>query len=82
MVILLQAPHTTSPMRSRFRLNTILLAPENVPLAGSVPHVSRDYGQQRKVVMLRDDKGMRWDDIVDPERAPLLSWRANQPALM
>ena len=36
-----------------------------------------DFAQQRKVVMLRDDKGMSWDAIVDPERGGVVNLQGN-----
>ena len=32
-----------------------------------------DFQQQRKVVLLRDDKGMSWDDICDPDKGGVVN---------
>ena len=32
-----------------------------------------DFTQQRKVVMLRDDKHMSWDDIADPDKGGVVN---------
>ena len=38
-----------------------------------------DFNEQRKVVMLRDDKGMSWDDIVDPAKGGVVN-RLGKPS--
>ena len=46
----------------------------HMPLVTDVRHPrGLDFDQQRKVVMLRDDKGMSWAAIVDPERGGVVN---------